>query len=554
MDDDLLIRTPPAIDLAHCADFRIDNLLVRPSRREVMGPRGRETLQPRVMQVLVALAQAQGEVVSRDDLVQRCWGGRVVGEDAITRAICHVRRLLDGVAAGAFALETVPRVGYRLIARSTAAEDEDLKPPIGPQAAPVVAASSHNRPIRIVALALAVIAAIAGVATLRPVAVPRAVPARAAPQGAPLEAARNLETRGIAAMFESSPEQTAQGLAYLREAVALRPDYAAGWGTLAMGYVLSLPQTPAAERSRISMRVSEAAGRSLAIDPHDGHALAALINLDPTFGAWGAKDHALRRADALARGDWPALMNQRVQFLMQVGRTREALALDERLSALSPLVPWIQANRIALLLANHRLEEAERVAAHAGQIWPRNRQIWFTRFYLSAFNGHPERALAMIANRSDWPMQTDPAEIALARRTAEALYSHSARDAGNVLASYRSLAPQARSYAQTAILAAAALGRPGDALAFARALYTGPVPTGPRGWLSPTIGDERAGERITAPLFTSPADRMWADPAFFELLGRIGLVAYWHHAPAPDLCRDPAAARGCAANGIVPPA
>jgi Tol biopolymer transport system component len=64
--------------------------------------------------VLVALHQAGGEVVSRDELIARCWEGRVVGEDAINRAISRVRDL--GRSLGdAFQLETITKVGHRLI-------------------------------------------------------------------------------------------------------------------------------------------------------------------------------------------------------------------------------------------------------------------------------------------------------------------------------------------------------------------------------------------------------------------------------------------------------
>ena len=44
------------------------------------------------MQVLVALAAADGAIVGRDDLTRRCWEGRVVGEDAINRVISRLRR------------------------------------------------------------------------------------------------------------------------------------------------------------------------------------------------------------------------------------------------------------------------------------------------------------------------------------------------------------------------------------------------------------------------------------------------------------------------------
>jgi DNA-binding winged helix-turn-helix (wHTH) protein/TolB-like protein/tetratricopeptide (TPR) repeat protein len=101
-----------AIDLAREPPFSLGALQVRPATREVVCGERREVLEPRVMQVLVALASRRGEVVSRDELIVACWGGRVVGDDAINRAIAGVRRVASDI--GGFSLETVARVGYRL--------------------------------------------------------------------------------------------------------------------------------------------------------------------------------------------------------------------------------------------------------------------------------------------------------------------------------------------------------------------------------------------------------------------------------------------------------
>jgi DNA-binding winged helix-turn-helix (wHTH) protein/TolB-like protein/Flp pilus assembly protein TadD len=102
------------IDLAREADFALGDARVRPSIAEVSVAAERIRLQPRVMQVLVALARAQGEVVSRDDLIASCWGGLAIGDDAINRCIGRLRRLAESEAPGAFAIETLPRIGYRL--------------------------------------------------------------------------------------------------------------------------------------------------------------------------------------------------------------------------------------------------------------------------------------------------------------------------------------------------------------------------------------------------------------------------------------------------------
>jgi Tol biopolymer transport system component/DNA-binding winged helix-turn-helix (wHTH) protein len=111
------------IDLAREDDFRLGALAVRPSSREVQRGDWREQLEPRVMQVLVALAQAGGRVVSRDDLIARCWEGRVVGEDAINRAIGRLRRLSESDSGASFEIETILRVGYRLNAKDADRSD-----------------------------------------------------------------------------------------------------------------------------------------------------------------------------------------------------------------------------------------------------------------------------------------------------------------------------------------------------------------------------------------------------------------------------------------------
>jgi len=101
------------IDLAHAKSFRLGDIRVSPATLEVITALGgRETLQPRIMQVLVALARRLGQMVSREDLVRECWNSRVVGEDALNRTIVRLRRLARD--HGGFTLETVPRLGFRL--------------------------------------------------------------------------------------------------------------------------------------------------------------------------------------------------------------------------------------------------------------------------------------------------------------------------------------------------------------------------------------------------------------------------------------------------------
>jgi adenylate cyclase len=103
------------IELSRACAFRLGDLEIRPSILMVTYADGRQAaLEPRVMQVLVALHHAHGDVVTRQMLVMRCWEGRAVSEDAINRCVQRLRRLAE--ETGAFSIETVPKVGYRLAA------------------------------------------------------------------------------------------------------------------------------------------------------------------------------------------------------------------------------------------------------------------------------------------------------------------------------------------------------------------------------------------------------------------------------------------------------
>lgn len=138
------------IDLATAPPFRIGQLTVEPALRQVTAATS-ETLEPRVMQVLVQLAMANGAIVSRDELVRQCWEGRIVGDDAINRVIGRLRRLLDDHGDATVRIETITKVGYRLVgsvvltapaARAPLATDiieATIPPTLAPAATPPIA-------------------------------------------------------------------------------------------------------------------------------------------------------------------------------------------------------------------------------------------------------------------------------------------------------------------------------------------------------------------------------------------------------------------------------
>src|SRR3954452_16947067 len=106
----------PRINLAETSDFDLGGLRVSPARRQVCMSGDCHELEPKVAQVLIALASVSPAVVSRDKLIEQCWAGRIVGDDALNRCIVALRHLAKEYSPHPFTIETVPRVGYLLVA------------------------------------------------------------------------------------------------------------------------------------------------------------------------------------------------------------------------------------------------------------------------------------------------------------------------------------------------------------------------------------------------------------------------------------------------------
>lgn len=156
-----------SITLARQPDFRLGPLIVRPSLSLLAAGERTCKLEPRVMQVLVVLARRAGTVVARDDILESCWGGVVVGDDALNRCIQRLRAALREMGADSIAIETVPRVGYLLnapplvdLAPLPAPEEQGpAAAPVAPSPAPSSAPAPTRLPWKLLAATVALAAA-----------------------------------------------------------------------------------------------------------------------------------------------------------------------------------------------------------------------------------------------------------------------------------------------------------------------------------------------------------------------------------------------------------
>jgi DNA-binding winged helix-turn-helix (wHTH) protein/TolB-like protein len=133
-------------------DIAIGHGVLRPATREFLSATGAETVELQVVRVLMAMAKNQGQVMSRDALVNRGWAGRVVSEDAINRVMSKIRGL--ATATGAFELDTIRGVGYRLRPKAGAALASDAGVSVEAEKKPATRRVWPWAPVAIAALAI----------------------------------------------------------------------------------------------------------------------------------------------------------------------------------------------------------------------------------------------------------------------------------------------------------------------------------------------------------------------------------------------------------------
>lgn len=94
---------------------------------------------PQVLDLLEHLIRSRDRVVSKDDLVNAIWNGRIVSDAALTTRLNAVRRAIGDSGQHQRLIKTFPRKGFRFVG---AVHDEDRQP--GTTAAVMVPVTSAN--------------------------------------------------------------------------------------------------------------------------------------------------------------------------------------------------------------------------------------------------------------------------------------------------------------------------------------------------------------------------------------------------------------------------
>lgn len=494
------LAVPGRVVLAHEPPFQIGDLAVNPPTRQVECGALGETLEPRVMQVLVALYQGGG-IVTRDELVERCWDGRVVGDDSINRVVSRLRHIAADIGGGSFAIETITKVGYRLTLAGLGSTRSSAKDE------PASSIQSDRRKMVGAIVAAGAAATVGGSVLWQYLG-----------KGDKPPEAKLLYDRALALRDGSTQGDNRQRIAYLREAVRIAPEYGEAWGALALAYRGALLSDPPEEVAGFRERLEEALRQADRYDPGNADAAFARRLQGLFFGRWARMEPVYR--DLVRRfPKHPAGHALLGSLLMDVGRWNEAVEALLRSKSHNALAPLLRYKLTVSLWSAGRISEAEHEIDEALR-WSTHGAIWQTKIKLLAMTGRPQAALAIVNDPVARPDEATEAHLRRWRLFLDAMISRAPADIDSAVKDLADFARLDTGPPVPQAFQCVMLGRPEVALEMLEGCYLG-------------IGEwssKRPAEPSSSaahPLFQPQARALWREPRFEAILSGIGLEQYW---------------------------
>jgi tetratricopeptide (TPR) repeat protein len=275
---------------------------------------------PKVVELLAALCERRGDVLTKETLIERVWPGGYADDATLWQTVYLARRLL--AKTGGAKIETHPRRGYRIVCE---------------------AAPSPRRFLRWITVAAAFVPLL-----LVMFAVYRAghhLPAPALPSRA-----LRADNLGRYYLHQRTVSSVGRAMQELEIVVRDAPDSALGYADLSQAEILRAVQTHRGRQAMLERAVTDA-NNALRIDPQSAIAQTALATAELYRSAPSRNiDAAFRRA--LTLDDEYAMAHLYYgQFLLNRGDLRNAYAHLRRATDLDPSLGY--ANVLLAQVAYH---------------------------------------------------------------------------------------------------------------------------------------------------------------------------------------------------------
>src|SRR6516225_5532751 len=105
--------------------FAFDNYVLDTERRELREGHTLVSVQPQVFDLLEYLIRNRGRVISRDDLLDAIWAGRIVSESTLATRINAARSAIGDDGESQRFIRTLPRKGIRFVGEVREVEEEE---------------------------------------------------------------------------------------------------------------------------------------------------------------------------------------------------------------------------------------------------------------------------------------------------------------------------------------------------------------------------------------------------------------------------------------------
>src|ERR1700694_4816551 len=123
--------------------FFFSDQMLDTTRRELCRGSDRVAIEPQVFDLLVYLLENRERVVSKDDLIEAVWEGRIVSESTLTSRINAARKAIGDSGRDQKLIRTISRKGFRFVGALRAQQTGSESLNAAPRPADELAAASQ---------------------------------------------------------------------------------------------------------------------------------------------------------------------------------------------------------------------------------------------------------------------------------------------------------------------------------------------------------------------------------------------------------------------------